>query len=84
MPTVQLESLQVPLCSSVTGTCLHAHGVLFCQSEAVVHELTVTTQVDRVTVPELLLAQRRQVAGGEGPCTCEIIRDHAQHEPRCP
>ena len=50
----------------VAVTCLRAHGVLY-KSEGVVHELTVTAGVDHVTDHELLLAQRLQAAGGEGP-----------------
>ena len=57
------------LCCDVTVTCLSPHGVLLCRSGGVVHELTVTTGVDRVTVHELLLARRQQVVGGEEPCT---------------
>ena len=52
-----------------TVTCISPHGVFLCRSGGVIHELTVTTGVDRVTVHELLLARRQQVVGGEEPCT---------------
>ena len=50
MSTVQLESLQ------------GARVFLLNESEAVIHEPTVTNGTDRVTTHELLLSQKRQIA----------------------
>ena len=60
----QLESLRVPFCCDVIVAGLRAQAILLTESEAVVHELTVTTKIEHVRVHELLLAQKRKVAGG--------------------
>ena len=46
-----------------------APSVLLCESEAVVREPSLAPRIDRVTVDELLLAQRLQVVGGGEPGT---------------
>ena len=43
--------------TTVTG--LRARGILFCESEGVVYELTVSTGINRDTVHELLLIQKQ-------------------------
>ena len=53
---VQLEAIASGLCCDAAVTFLCPHDVLLCRSIGVVHELTVTTGIDRVTVYELLLA----------------------------
>ena len=68
------RSLASALCCGVTVTRLRAHGILLEESEAVVHETTVTSGIDRVTIHELLLAQRRRVAGGDKMGTFEGTR----------
>ena len=70
-PHSATRSLASALCCGVTVTGLRAHGTLLCESEAVVHETTVTSGIDRVTIHELLLAQRRPVANGDEPGTFE-------------
>ena len=52
------------LCCDVIVAGLRAQAILLTESEAVVHELTVTTKIEHVRVHELLLAQKRKVAGG--------------------
>ena len=44
------------------GSEVRARGILLCESEAVVHEPTLASRIDRVAVDKLLLTQRRQVA----------------------
>ena len=39
----------------ITATGLRANGILFCESESVVNELSVSTGIDRDIVHELLL-----------------------------
>ena len=58
----------------ITATGLRANGILFCESESVVCELTVSTGIDRDIVHELLLVQRQQIDGGEEPSTVEATR----------
>ena len=38
------------ICCGVAVSCVRAHGPVFSESEGVVHELTVITRIDRVTV----------------------------------
>ena len=73
-PDSATRSLASALSCGVTVTVLRAHGILLGKSEAVVHETTVTTGIDRVTIHELLLAQRRQIARGDEPSTFERTR----------
>ena len=68
------RSLASALCCGVTVTGLRARGILLGESEVVVQELTVTTGIDRFTIHELLLNQRRQVANGDEPGTFEGTR----------
>ena len=54
---------------------LRVHDILLHKIEAVVHEPLLVSRTDRVTVRDLLLAQRRQVAGGDGPGIFKGARD---------
>ena len=75
------RSLASALCCGATVTGLRAHGILLGESEAVVHETTVTTGIDRVPVHELLLAQRGQDANGDEPGTFEGTRGRKSPPP---
>ena len=73
-PHSAIRSLASALCCGVTVTGLRAHGILLDESEAVVHETTVTTGIDRVTIHELLLARKRQDARGDKQSNFEGTR----------
>ena len=56
MPTVQLETCKHPLLWCSCNWSPNACGTLLITSQAVVHKVTVTGGVNRVTIHELLLA----------------------------
>ena len=54
---------------------LRAHGILLDGIDAFIHDPILVSRTDRVTVRELLLTQRRHVAGGDQPGIFTGLRD---------